>query len=184
VITNLYSAEYGRAEGGVVSVYLKSCTNAFHGSLFEYWRNDILQARSYFNVPPQVKPRFFQHQFGGSLGGPIKKNKLFFFFDYSGLRNKTPSTSVVTVPTAKMRQGDFTELPRQIFDPTTTLQVAPYSRQPLLQNYGERRREGKPISTGWVESAINEIIAKRSQLFPERGRVILICDPEAASTFA
>jgi hypothetical protein len=87
VSTNLFSAEYSRAVGGVVDVITKSGTNDYHGSLYEFWRNDKLDARNFFAKKGTVpKPEFRQNQFGGSLGGPIFKNRTFFFGDYEGFR--------------------------------------------------------------------------------------------------
>ena len=85
VSTNLYPAEVSRTEGGVADVITKSGTNTFHGSLFEYLRNDVLDARNYF-ATTGPKPELRQNQFGGSIGGPIQKNKTFFFGDYEGFR--------------------------------------------------------------------------------------------------
>ena len=133
VITNMYSAEFGRILGGVVTVNLKSGSNEFHGSVFEYWRNTLLEARSFFNTTG-VKPRFFQHQFGGSAGGPVRKNKVFFFGSYQGTRNVQPSQGFITVPAPQMLKGDFSALlPRQIFDPQTT-QADTLNRLPFAGN--------------------------------------------------
>ena len=100
VSTNLYPAEVSRTEGGVADVVTKSGTNTFHGSLFEYVRNDALDARNYFATTGR-KPELRQNQFGGSIGGPIRKNKSFFFGDYEGFRQVyAPNTYISTVPTA------------------------------------------------------------------------------------
>ena len=100
VSTNLYPAEVSRTEGGVVNVITKSGTNTFHGSLYEYLRNDILDARNYF-ATTGPKPELRQNQFGGSIGGPIRKNKTFFFGDYEGFRQVwARNTYTSTVPTA------------------------------------------------------------------------------------
>lgn len=106
IVTNNYSAEYRSAAGGIVSAVTKSGTNTLHGSAFEFFRNDSLNAPNYFdkafNVP---KPDFRQNQFGGSIGGPIKANKLFFFASYEGFRQRLGSTETVRVPSANARQG-------------------------------------------------------------------------------
>jgi hypothetical protein len=97
VMTNLYPAEYSRTEGGVVNVITKSGSNAFHGSLFEYFRNDIFDAKDYFATTSI--PELRQNQFGGSIGGPVIKNKTFFFFDYEGFRQVSANTTYTeTVP--------------------------------------------------------------------------------------
>jgi outer membrane receptor for ferrienterochelin and colicin len=83
LITSNYNAEYGRSGGGIVNVITKSGTNQFHGALYEYLRNDDLDARSFFNPSVSILK---QNQFGGTVGGPVKHDKLFFFFSYEGTR--------------------------------------------------------------------------------------------------
>ena len=96
----MYPAEVSRTEGGVADVITKSGTNTFHGSLFEYLRNNVLDARNYF-ATTGPKPELRQNQFGGSIGGPIRKNKTFFFGDYEGFRQVwAKNTYTSTVPTA------------------------------------------------------------------------------------
>jgi hypothetical protein len=125
IITNAYSAEFGRAGGGVISFGTKSGTNRFHGSLYEYWRNPALNANTFGNnslgrnpdgtmVAP--KGKFNLNQFGGSLEGPVSiphlydgKNKTFFFFSYEGVRRVDNASGFYTVPTELQRQGDFTQ---------------------------------------------------------------------------
>ena len=100
VSTNLYPAEVSRTEGGVADVITKSGTNSFHGSLFEYLRNDAFDARDYFATTGRI-PELRQNQFGGSISGPIQKNKTFFFGDYEGFRQLyAQNTYTSTVPTA------------------------------------------------------------------------------------
>ncbi len=118
--TNLFSAEQGRNAGATVNVISKSGSNEWHGSLYEFLRNDKLDARQYFAEPDAAKPSFRQNQFGGSFGGRIIKNKLFFFGNYEGFRKSQENADVVTVPTMAMRAGDFSGV-RDIFDPTTTV---------------------------------------------------------------
>ena len=106
VETNNYSAEYGRSNGGVVNVITKSGTNNYHGSVFEFVRNTILNANSWNNAA--ATPAYHRNQFGGTFGGPIRKNKMFFFGSYDGLRQITPNfLSGVVVPTAAERTGNF-----------------------------------------------------------------------------
>jgi carboxypeptidase family protein len=117
--TNLFAAEQGRNPGATVNVVTKSGTNQWHASAYEFFRNDHLDARDFFNDkrPGVEKPPFQQNQFGGSLGGPIRRDRIFFFTNYEGYRRRRgTSTSVNTVPTAAMRRGDFNEV-RDIFDP-------------------------------------------------------------------
>src|SRR5208337_5405469 len=100
VSTNLYPAEVSRTEGGVANIITKSGTNTFHGSLFEYLRNDAFDARNYF-AATGPRPELRQNQFGGSVGGPIRKGKTFFFGDYEGFRQVwAQNTYTSTVPTA------------------------------------------------------------------------------------
>jgi hypothetical protein len=104
VLTSNYSAEYGRTSGGVVNALTKSGTNQFHGDVYEFLRNSALDARNYFDQPGSVPP-FKRNQFGASLGGPIFKDRTFFFADYEGLRQNQGVTSQVVVPSAAARQG-------------------------------------------------------------------------------
>ncbi len=103
VLTSNYSAEYGRTSGGVVNAVTKSGTDQFHGDLYEFIRNSALDARNYFDGPSV--PPFKRNQFGGSIGGPIVKQKTFFFFNYEGLRQSLSTTSVNLVPSMNARQG-------------------------------------------------------------------------------
>ena len=116
VQTNMYTAETGRTLGGVINIITKSGGNEFHGSGFEFARHDKFDSRLFF---AQDKPLMRQNQFGGSLGGPLRRDRTFFFVDYEGYRIKQGVPSVVTVPTVKMRNGDFSELSTQIYDPIT-----------------------------------------------------------------
>ena len=118
--TSTYSAEYGRSLGGVVNLQIKSGTNALRGSGFEFHRNDAFDANNFFNNRAgRVKPDFKQNQFGGTIGGAVIRDKTFFFTDYQGHRESQGQTFLSTVPSAKMRAGDFSELTRTIYDPTT-----------------------------------------------------------------
>jgi hypothetical protein len=109
-----FSPEYGSP--AVINVIIKSGTNSLHGTLWEFFRNDVLDARNYFNPGP--KNLLHQNQFGFNLGGPAIKNKLFWFGDYEGFRLDTQSPSFATVPTQAMLQGNFSGLPT-IIDPST-----------------------------------------------------------------
>jgi carboxypeptidase family protein len=120
--TSTYSAEFGRSLGGVVNLQIKSGTNALHGSGFEFMRNDALDANNFFNNRAgRAKPEFSQHQFGGTIGGPLVKDHTFYFFDYQGYRVNQGATYLSTVPSAKMRAGDFSEINRVIYNPITHL---------------------------------------------------------------
>jgi len=108
IITNNFDAEYGNFSGGQVNVATKSGTNSLHGSAFEFFRNTDLNARNFFN-PAASGPKgaFHQNQYGGTLGGPVKKDKIFFFVDYQGTQQTVGSTVNTTVPTAAERTGDM-----------------------------------------------------------------------------
>src|SRR6202045_3121204 len=105
VLTSNYSAEYGKTSGGVVNAITRSGTNQIHGSVYEFLRNNALDARNYFDAPGQATPPFKRNQFGGAVGGPIIKNRTFFFFDYEGIRQSKGITTVATVPTLDARNG-------------------------------------------------------------------------------
>src|SRR6202051_1046925 len=116
VETNNYDAEYGKMSSGVITVLTKSGTNAFHGALFEYWRDSALNANNWNST--LATPPLRRNQFGGTFGGPIKKDKTFFFMSYQGLRQLSSFFfNGATVPTAAERTGDFTgvvkALPKQ-----------------------------------------------------------------------
>ncbi len=91
--TSTYAPEFGRTPGAQISIVTKSGTNQFHGLAFDYLRNDVFDARNWFDVPPLPKPPLRQNDFGGTLGGPLTKDKLFFFFSYEGLRLLLPQTA-------------------------------------------------------------------------------------------
>lgn len=106
--TSNYSAREGRGSGAQVNAVIKSGTNDFHGSLFEYWRNPVLDARPYFST---ILAPYRRNQFGGTLGGPILHNKLFFFFAYQGTRTQaSPNSTTLFLPSPAELQGDFSEL--------------------------------------------------------------------------
>lgn len=109
VETNNYSAESGRSAGAVLNATLKSGTNAFHGAVWEFLRNDKLDAANYFEQDVK-KGEFRQNQFGGALGGPIVRNRTFFFMDYEGTRIRQANPYVSTVPTALERSSGYTDL--------------------------------------------------------------------------
>src|SRR6267142_5148378 len=123
VLTNGYSAEYGRFAAGVVDVVTKSGTNVFHGAAFEFFRNEKLSAPRWAPPgPPSTKDPLDRNQFGGAFGGPVAKSKTFFFASYSGLRQQeTYYRNTAVVPTAGERAGDFSQSARKPNDPLTGL---------------------------------------------------------------
>lgn len=148
MLTSSYSAEYGRSGGGIVNMIMMSGTNHFHGTAFEFYQNAVLDANTYFaNLHGHPLGGFGQHQFGGSLGGPVwipkvykGKNKTFFFVSYEGYRIAATNNFTTTVPTAAERTGDFSALVNQngqpitIYNPSTTTTTPPYTRQPFPGN--------------------------------------------------
>jgi hypothetical protein len=116
--TRTYSAEFGNSAGAVVNATLKSGTNGYHGDLYEFFRNKVLDANSWINNLTGI-PRsgFSQNQFGGTFGGPIKKDKLFFFGDLERFTSREGDTVQSTVPTPLMTQGNFTELNYALANP-------------------------------------------------------------------
>ena len=161
VDTSLYPAETGRAGGAVINVITKSGTNSFHGSLFEFLRNDLFDAKNFFNTPQPgnplagVKPKYRQNQFGGSIGGPIRKDKTFFFVDYESFRKIQGNTFVATIPTACelgrmacngiQQLGNFSDITTPIYDPATHV---PYTNNVI------------------PAAAINKVGANYAGLFP------------------
>ncbi len=103
VLTTNYPAEYGRASGGIINAVTRAGSNSFHGAAYEFLRNSAFDARNYFD--PASVPPFKRNQFGGAAGGPIWKNRTFFFADYEGIQQSTGVTNVATVPSVAARQG-------------------------------------------------------------------------------
>lgn len=127
VQTNNLGPEFGRFAGGAISLTTKSGTNSFHGSAYEFFRNRVLNANTFFNNRAGVqRPAFSQNQYGVNLGGPIKRDRTFFFGSWEGFRLRQGSSYVYTVPTDAMRNGDFSNVRNAsgalipIYDPLTT----------------------------------------------------------------
>jgi hypothetical protein len=106
ITTTNYNAEFGRAGGAILNVVTRGGTNELHGSLFEFHRNRAVRARNMFNVVPQPKPNFIRNDYGGTLGGPLVRNKTFFFGGYQGRTLRQSSTVTTTVPVEAWRRGD------------------------------------------------------------------------------
>lgn len=107
VQTNDFSADSAGFSGGVLNAAIKSGANAFHGNAYEFVRNNVFNARNFFASPTQARPQFNRNQLGASLGGPFLKNKLFFFLNYDGTRQRQATTTSTTVFTAAQKAGDF-----------------------------------------------------------------------------
>jgi len=122
VMSSNYSAQYGSSAGGVTVVQSKSGTNSYHGSLYEFLRNDKLDANTFFNNRAgAAKPILRRNEFGGTVGGPIRRGKAFFFADYQGIRLAQPTTTISSIPTAAQQtmveSGNFGAFPTTIYDP-------------------------------------------------------------------
>ncbi len=123
VKTSTFSAEFGHSAGAVINATIKSGTNQFHGTAFEFLRNDDLDANNFFqNAAGQQRVPFHQNQFGAAVGGPIVHDKTFFFADYQGTRQASVSGNTITeVPTAALRTGDFSGTGVTIYDPAARM---------------------------------------------------------------
>jgi hypothetical protein len=156
VQSNLYTAETGTLGGAQINIAIKSGTNELHGSAFGFLRNDNLDARNYFDF--MGKPEFRQNQFGGTVGGPMIRNKAFFFGNYEGLRLAKAQTRTFTVPSDSLRAGQF---PTTIIDPTTrapfpgnTIPDARISNtaKALLQYVPRANLSGGPLGANYIAS--------------------------------
>jgi hypothetical protein len=127
-----YPAEFGGKASALVNVAMKSGGNMFHGTVFEFLRNDIFDAKNFFDDPNAPTPPLRLNQYGGTLGGPVQRDRTFFFANYEGQRIRRSITKTFTVPTAAMRSGDFSGLPA-IYDPSSTNSLTG-QRAPFLGN--------------------------------------------------
>ncbi|HEX5832449.1 MAG TPA: TonB-dependent receptor, partial [Pyrinomonadaceae bacterium] len=109
MLTSTYDASFGRNPGAQINVILNSGSNDFHGSLFEFHRNAALDARNFFAPASEPKPKYIRNQFGGAIGGPIVRDRTFFFADYEGTHSREGVTRITNVPTAAEREGDFSQ---------------------------------------------------------------------------
>jgi hypothetical protein len=141
VLTNNFDAEYGNYSGGIINVVTKSGSNAFHGSAFEFLRNTDLDARNFFS--PQ-RGFYRQNQFGGTVGGPIRKNKVFFFADYQGTRNAQGIDSgLIQVPTLAERTGNFSDAASSLIGSVS----GPYIANILTNKLGYNVKSGESYYT-------------------------------------
>ena len=122
VEANNVPAEFGRFNGGVVNVATRGGSNDLHGSLYEFFRNEDLNARNYFASSTARKPEYRRNLFGGTIGGPVLHDKLFFFGDYQGIKQRIGVTRISTVPTLAERGGNFSGVAK-IYNPFVTTQV-------------------------------------------------------------
>lgn len=141
VQSGVFSAQYGFTLGGVVNLVSRSGTNSFHGSIYEFLRNDVFNARNYFARPPVTKPVLRYNQFGGAIGGPIIRDRGYFFANYEGYRFIQSNPQYLSVPTAAQRTGDFSGLADaggnkiQLYNPySTTIVGNTATRTPYVNN--------------------------------------------------
>ncbi len=119
VVTNSFDAEQGLAGGSAINVQIKSGTNQFKGSAFEYYTNEKMRENNFFTPAGTTKGKWTYHQFGATLGGPIRRNKVFFFGSYENTRDHQFATRTISVPTDALRRGDLTASSTPIYDPAT-----------------------------------------------------------------
>ena len=119
VVTNSFDAEQGLAGGAAVNVGIKSGSNALHGSGFEYYSGNQLKAKNFFLPRGERNPKLVYNEFGGTIGGPIVRDKLFYFLSYEGTFDRQFASRFGTVPTSLMKRGNMSESPRLIYDPAT-----------------------------------------------------------------
>src|SRR6516225_1909637 len=119
VATSTYDSMYGRNAGGQVNVVLRGGTNQVHGTAYEFLRNHVTDARNFFAAATEPNPQYQRNQFGTSIGGPLVRNRAFFFADYEGRRVREGITQVTNVPTALERVGNFSQSGRYAIDPFT-----------------------------------------------------------------
>lgn len=150
ILTNTYSAEFGRSAGGVINAVTRSGTNEFHGTLFEFHRNSALDAKNFFDRPDKPIPPFKRNQFGGVFSGPIIRDRTFYLLSYEGLRERLGVTTVATVPTASARRG-ILPTGRVPVDP----KVVPYLNLYPLPN-GRDFGDGRAELLGFVSRPTDE----------------------------
>ena len=182
ILTTNSDAEFGNYSGGLVSVVTKSGTNTFHGSVFEFLRNTNLDARGFFD---STRPTYIQNQFGGTIGGPIRHDKLFFYGDYQGTRNvQGVETADIPVPTVQNRAGDLSDI-SGFGNPVSDA----YFAQVLSQRLGRQVSVGEPYYTsGCISSSEcvfpNGVIPQTAWSAPARYLLQYIPQPNVgASTF-
>jgi hypothetical protein len=185
VQTGNYSAEYGGNAGTNVNIQIKSGANQFHGDLFEYLRNYAMDARNYFSPSPLPQNILKQNQYGATVGGPVIRDKTFFFLSYEGLRSiqESPGTAVVLTP--QQRAGDFSASATPVIDPTTG---APFSGNMIPANRIDpvslniiNQYMPLPNTSGAVNYAgasmgnltINQGIARVDQYFSQRDQLFV-----------
>jgi hypothetical protein len=175
ILTHNFAPEYGRNPGSQVTVVSKSGSNEYHGSAWEFLRNNALNARNFFSpTVPVVK----QNQFGGGIGGPVKKDKLFFYGSYQGLRNHQQAQSVrAFVPTAAQRAGDFTGVSSTLLNPKDSI-----TGQPFTSPMGAPCVAGNRIDPGCISPVVTKLLGYIPD-YPSDSIVSLAASPLHDDTF-
>ncbi len=171
VQTNNFSAEFGRAGGAVINASMRSGGNEFHGSAYNFLRNTALNATGFFKPTRGEKPVLIQNQFGGTIGGPIIKDRTFFFLNYEGFRRITRSLSFATVPTLAQRQGNLGVSVRNPITGTVYAngvipanEITPFARQVMADLVLPTTN---PTATGFVSNNFEDL--PRSQFYNDKG---------------
>jgi len=169
VLTGGYSAEYGRTSGGVVNALSKSGTNGFHGDVYEFLRNAKLDANDFFlNAAGQPKPVYRRNQFGAAVGGPIRKDKTFFFFDYEGIRQAQGVSVPATVPSDAARAGNLANGTHVIVDPAIQkfLALYPHANGPVTGDKGVFAfASNRIVSENFYTARVDHKISAKDSLF-------------------
>jgi len=188
IITSNFDAEYGEYSGGQISVVTRSGTNEFHGSAFDFLRNTDLDARNYFSP---TRGAFRQNQFGGTVGGPIRRDKLFFFLDYQGTRQTMGvDTGIIAVPSNADRTGDLSDLTTgPAGNQLSGIVSGPYFANTLTQELGYQVVAGEPYYLpGCASSSTcvfpNAVIPQRAWSVPAQRMLQYIPAPNNANGFA
>ena len=177
ILTQSAPAEYGGTGGATTSVVTRSGGNRFAGSLYEFVRNDAFDARNFFSA--EVEP-LNQHQFGSTLGGPVRKDRLFFFGYYEGFRNKQGITTTAQVPTAKERDGDFSEMGRPLLNIAAGGVPFPGNRLPPQAIHSVSRRVLAMYPLGNVSPSIyRETLLARNELNQAGARLDVNLSPRS-----
>lgn len=174
VLTNTYSAAFGRNSGGVINIVSKSGTNEWHGSIFEFHRNSALDAKNFFDRHDKKIPHFIRNQFGFAIGGPIQKDKTFIFGNYEGLRDRLGLTGVSVVPNALARQGLVPDaVTKELTNVGLHPKVAPYLKLYPLPNgrdFGDGTGElltspSQPTDEDYFTLRLDHQISSRHSVF-------------------
>ena len=177
IITSNFDAEYGEFSGGQINVVTKSGSNAFHGNAFDFLRNTDLDARNYFSP---TRGAFRQNQFGGTIGGPIRRDKIFFFVDYQGTRQTQGiDTGTISVPSASQRSGNFID-PGTGFSDLSGFVSGPYLATLLTQKLGY------PVAAGELYSGVfpTGVIPQSAWSLPAQRMLQYIPSPNTTNGFA